>query len=175
MFAGQIQVRAGATGDHWWRRLYPASFGLAGITALRGLHLTGVVQVSGPPWPLGWRTLQARRMPASRGRGRRDLPGPLACDDVAVAHRVVTGSELKQPAEDQPAASRAATVEAEHELIQVALQVRFLDRALMGTQKPPLGQGGDPVHGGQQLARVLAAGAGSTLAAPLVDVAPPGQ
>ncbi len=34
MFAGQIQVRAGATGDHWWRRLYPASFGLAGITAL---------------------------------------------------------------------------------------------------------------------------------------------
>ena len=65
-------------------------------------------------------------MPASRWRGRRDLPGPLADDDVAVTHRIVTGSELQQPAEDEP----AAAVEAEHELIEVALQMRFLDRAL---------------------------------------------
>jgi hypothetical protein len=39
----------------------------------------------------------------------------------------VADSELEQPVEDEPAASRAAPVEAEHELIQVALQVRFLD------------------------------------------------
>src|SRR5438552_16548601 len=34
MSAGQIQVRTAATGDRWWRRLYPASFVLAGMTAL---------------------------------------------------------------------------------------------------------------------------------------------
>src|SRR3974377_1887853 len=73
-----------------------------------------------------------------------------------------------------PAASRAAPVEAEYELIQVALQMRFLDRALVGAQQPPFGQRGDPVHRGQQLARVIAAGAGRPLAAPLVDIAEPG-
>ena len=30
----QVQVRAAATGERWWRRLYPASFALAGMTAL---------------------------------------------------------------------------------------------------------------------------------------------
>jgi hypothetical protein len=36
MFAEQVQVqvRAAATGERWWRRLCPASFVLAGITAL---------------------------------------------------------------------------------------------------------------------------------------------
>ena len=70
-------------------------------------------------------------MPASRWRGRRDLPGPLAGDDAAVTHRIVTGGELQQPVEDEPAAPRAAPVEAEHKLIQVALQISFLDRALV--------------------------------------------
>jgi hypothetical protein len=46
----------------------------------------------------------------------------------------------------------------------------LLDRALVGAQQPPLGQRGDPVHRGKQLARVLAAGAGRPLAASLVDV-----
>ena len=114
-------------------------------------------------------------MPASRWRGRRDLPWPLAGDDVAVAHRIMAGSEFQQSVEDEPAASRAAPVEAEHELVQVALQMRFLDRALVSAQKPPLGQRGDPVHRGQQLARIVTAGASSALAAPLVDVAEPGQ
>src|SRR5437867_9829242 len=109
-------------------------------SALRGLHLTGVAQVSGPPRPLGRRPLQARRMPAPRWRSRRDLPWPLAGDDVAVAHRIVACSELEQPAEDESAASRAAPVEAEHELVQVALQMSLVDRALVGAQQPPLGQ-----------------------------------
>ena len=34
MFAEQVQVRAAATGERWWRRLCLASFVLAGITAL---------------------------------------------------------------------------------------------------------------------------------------------
>ena len=75
-----------------------------------------------------------------------EIDRPLAGDDVAVAHRVVAGGELEQPVEDQPAASRPAPIEAEHELIQVALQMRLLDRPLMGAQQPPLGQRGDPVH-----------------------------
>jgi hypothetical protein len=41
LFAEQVQVRAAATGERWWRRLYPASFVLAGITAL----------VVWSPWP----------------------------------------------------------------------------------------------------------------------------
>src|SRR5260221_11966383 len=90
------------------------------ITILGGLHLTGVVQVGGPPRALRWRALQARRMSARRWRGRRDLSWPLAGDDVVVAHRVVAGGELEHPVENEPAASRAAAVEAEHELVQVA-------------------------------------------------------
>src|SRR6266576_3488450 len=144
-------------------------------TAVGGLHLTGVVQVGGPPRTLRWRALQARWMSAGRWRGRQDLSWPLTGDDVAVAHGVVAGGELEHPVEDEPAALRAAAVEAEHELVKVVLQMRFVDRALVGAQKPPLGQRGDPVHGGQQLARVVAAGAGSPLAAPLVGVAEPGQ
>src|SRR5215469_17527472 len=100
-----------------------------GINRPRGLHLTGVAQVSGPPWAFRWRPLQARWMPARRRRGRRDLPWPLARDDVAVAHRIVAGGEFEHPVEHQAAAGRPAPVEAEHELVQVALQVRFLDRA----------------------------------------------
>ena len=115
------------------------------------------------------------RMPARHRRGRRDLPWPLAGDDVAVAHRIVACGEFQQPVEDKPAVPRAPPVEAEHELVQVTLQMRLLDRALVGAQKPPLGQRGDAVHCGQQLARVVAAGAGRALAAPLVDIAEPGQ
>jgi hypothetical protein len=87
----------------------------------------------------------------------------------------VADGEFQHTVEDHPAAAGPAAVEPEHELVQVALQVRLVDRALMGAQQPPLGQRGDPVHGGQQLARVVAAGAGSPLAAPLVGVAEPGQ
>ena len=119
------------------------------------------LHLSGSPWALRWRAFQARRVSACHWRGRRDLPRPLAGDDVVVAHRVVADGELEHPVEDQPAASRAAAVEAEHELVQVALQVRLVDRTLVGAEQPPLGQRGDPVHGGQQLAGVVAAGAGA--------------
>ena len=102
------------------------------------IHLTGGVQVSSSPRALGWRPLQARRMPVPCWRVRRDLPRLPAGGDVAVARRIVTGGELEQPVEDQPAAPRAAPVESEHELVQVALQVCFLDRALVGAQQPRL-------------------------------------
>jgi hypothetical protein len=63
----------------------------------------------------------------------------------------MAGSQLEQPVEHQAAASRAAPVEPEYELVQVALQVRLLDRALVGAQQPSLGQRDDSVHRGQQL------------------------
>ena len=76
-----------------------------------------------------------------------------------VADRVVPHGQREHPVEHQAAAARAATVEAEHELVHVAGQVVLLDRALMSAQEPPLGKRGDPVHGGQKFAGILPAGA----------------
>src|SRR5258707_10677830 len=87
------------------------------INRVGGLHLTGVVQVGGPPRALRWRALQARRMSARRWRGRRDLSWPLAGDDVVVAHRVVAGGELEHPVEKEPPASRAAAGGTGHQLL----------------------------------------------------------
>jgi hypothetical protein len=53
--------------------------------------------------------------------------------------------------------------------------VGLVDRSLVSAQQPPLGQRRDAVHGGQQLAGVVPAGAGGPLAAPFVHVAEPGQ
>jgi hypothetical protein len=58
----------------------------------------------------------------------------LGGDEVVVAHRVVGDGEFEHPVEDHPAASGAAAVEAEHELIQVAGQVGIVYRALVGAQ-----------------------------------------
>src|SRR2546430_1809724 len=96
-------------------------------------------------------------------------------DQVPVPHRMVADGELEHAVEDQAPAAGPAPVEAEAELVQVALQVRVLDRALVGAQQPALGQGGDPVDPGQQLARVLPAGAGGPLAPPDMGIAEPGD
>jgi hypothetical protein len=52
----------------------------------------------------------------------------------------VGDSELEKPVEHHPAAAGTATVEAEHELIEVAGQMRTINRSLVCSQKPPLGQ-----------------------------------
>jgi len=100
------------------------------------------------------------------------LPGG---DEVPEPDRGVQGGQLHDPVEDQSAARRTAAVEAEDELVQVALQMGLVHPALVSTQQPPLGQRGDPVHGGQKLTGIFAAGAGGPLAAPLVDIAFSGQ
>src|SRR5258708_21625283 len=89
------------------------SYADVGIVRLGGLHLTGVVQVSGPPRALRWRPLQARWMPARGWRGRRDLSWPLAGNDVVVAHRVLAGCARRHPGEHPAPASGAAAGEAE--------------------------------------------------------------
>jgi hypothetical protein len=87
----------------------------------------------------------------------------------------VARGEFEDPVEHHPRAAGAAAVEAEHELVQVAREMRVVDGSLVGAKNSPLRQAGHAVHGGQQLARVVAASAGGPLAAPLVGVAEPGQ
>ena len=101
----------------------------------------------------------------------RDWVRLLGGEEVPEPDRVMQGGQLHGPVEDQAAARRAAAVEAEDELVQVALQMSLVHPALVNTQQPPLGQRGDPVHGGQQLAGILAAGARGPLAAALAGVA----
>jgi hypothetical protein len=93
-------------------------------------------------------------------------------DQVPVTHRMVADGEFEHAVEDQPPAAGPAPVEAEAELVQGALQVRVLARALVGAQQPAPGQRGDPVDPGQQPG-VLPAGAGGPLIASDMAVAEP--
>src|SRR5580700_7128334 len=161
-----------ATCSYWALGLDAVSFG---ITAVRGIQLTGLCQVSGSPGPGRPWPLDARRVAwLGRRNGRLRLVLGLG-DQVPVPHRIVPGGELEHAVEDQAPAAGPAPVEAEAELVQVALQVLVLDRALMGAQQPALGQGSDPVDPRQQLAGVLPAGAGGPLAAPDMDITEPGD
>ena len=101
------------------------------------------------------------------------LLGARVDDQVAVANRFVVDGELKDAVKHEPPAARRAAVEAEHELVQVSLQVRLVDRALVGAEQPPFGQRGDPVDAGQEAMRVAASQTHSPLAATLPDIAEP--
>jgi len=57
-------------------------------------------------------------------------------DELAVADRVMADGQLQHPQEHQAAAARAAPVEPETELVQIAGQVIDFYRALMGGQEP---------------------------------------
>jgi hypothetical protein len=91
MFAEQVQVqvRAAATGERWWRRLCPASFVLAGITAL-------VV------WVAVAELLRQGHLGAELSAARAELAAPLL-----VALVVGTGiCERIWPAERRPVLAR---------------------------------------------------------------------
>ena len=154
-----------------WGWLSPETRILLLIIDLWGIHLTGLVQARSSRGALRRRALQARWVPAPLRRRGRHCPGPLGGDEILVAHRVVGDGKFEHPIEHHPTAARAAAVEAEHELIQVAGQVRLVHRALVGAQQPPLGQRDNLVHGGQQLSGILPAGPGRPLAVPVVDLA----
>ncbi len=82
------------------------------------------------------RTVHARRMAASSWRPGRDLLRLRVGDQLAVAHRLVGDGEFEHPVEEHASAARAASVEPEDELVEVALvevalQVRLVDRTLM--------------------------------------------
>ena len=55
----------------------------------------------------------------------------MADDEVLVAHRVVGDGEFEHPKEDHPPATGTPTIEAEHELVEVAGQVRVVRGALI--------------------------------------------
>ncbi len=110
------------------------------ISYLGGIHLTGRVQARSSPGAVRWRALQARWVPTRLRRRGRHSPRPLRGDEILVAHGVVGDGEFEHPIGHHPAAAGAAAVEAEHELIQVAGQVRVVHRALVRAQQPPLGQ-----------------------------------
>jgi hypothetical protein len=78
--------------------------------------------------------------------------------------------ELEDAVEDHAPTAGVAAVEAEGELVEVALQMGLVDRALVSAQQPPLRQGGDAMDPRQQLAGVIAAGAGGALAASVMGV-----
>jgi len=117
------------------------------------------------------RTVHARRMAASSWRPGRDSLRLRVGDELAVAHRLVGDGEFEHPVEDHASAARAASVEPEDELVEVALQVRLVDRTLMRAQQPPLDQRRHTVDPGEQLTGILAAGASGPLAARFVGVA----
>ncbi len=142
----------------------PAPGAIRGISVVRGLHLTGLF----PQRPVHWWAVHARGLPANDRRRRWHLAGPAAGDDVAVSHWGVPGREFEHSLEHHPATPGAASVEAKHELIQVAGEMRVGDRPLVGAKQPPLGQRGDSEYCGQQLAWVLSMGPSGDLTARLV-------
>ena len=117
------------------------------------------------------RTVHARRVAASSWRPGRDSLQLRVGYQFAVAHRLVGDGEFEYLVEDHASAARAASVEPEDELVEVALQVRLVDRTLMRAQQPPLDQRRRAVDSGEQLTGVLSAGASGPLAARLIGVA----
>ncbi len=95
-----------------------------GRKARRGYPLTGVVHVSGPPWPPGWRALHAGRVaPFSRRHGGR-RPGPATGDQVPVADRVMPGGQLEHAVEEQPRGWRAGGVRVRSKIVPAVTDVR---------------------------------------------------
>ena len=94
------------------------------ITCIWGIHLTGVARPRCSPRAVRWTPHQTRRVPARPRRRWRDSPRSTVGYEVLVAHRVVGDGELKHPKEHHPPAPGAPTVEAKHELVEVAGQVR---------------------------------------------------
>lgn len=55
--------------------IFPEALSQAANFDVRGIHLTGGVQISRSPGSLGWGSLQAGRLPTGAGRSRRSLLG----------------------------------------------------------------------------------------------------
>src|SRR6266508_1465278 len=108
-----------------------------GKTEVGGIQLTGLSQVSGAPGACCSGAVQARWVAAGRGRNGPGGLGLRVDDQVAGEHRTVPDGEFEEAVEDHASAGRAAAVEAEGELVQVAVQVRLVHRALVRAQQLP--------------------------------------
>ena len=76
--------------------------------------------------------------------------------------------QLEHPIEQHAAATGAAAVEAEHELVEVVAHVGTVGGPLMRPQQPSLGQRDDAVHGGHQPVGIVTSRTGRALAASIV-------
>ena len=144
--------------------------GPADVTAHRAIHLSRLRSVHDAR-PCGAGAVQAGRVASASGWGGLGLLRPGTRDELPVAHRIVADGQLQHTQEDQPAAARAAAVEPEAELVQVAGQVVDVHCALVGGQQPSRGRRRHAVDPGQWLADVLAQRLGGALAAPVVRMA----
>src|SRR5258705_3473561 len=98
------------------------------ISLLWGVHLTGVRSSPRPVLP---RALETGRMSAfPRWRGPHGL-GTFLARQVLVAHGVMGDGELQDPVKQQPAATGTSAGKAGHELLEVAGQVRRVQRSLV--------------------------------------------
>ena len=85
--------------------------------------------------------------PTESGLERRSAAGGRRVDDeAAVGDRVDHDSMLQEAVEEQAATPRAATVEAEGELVEVSIEVLVADATLVGAQQPTLEKARDAVH-----------------------------
>ena len=57
--------------------------------------------------------------------------------------------KLEHPVEEQASTSGLATVETEYELVQIALEVRLVESALVSAEQPSLRQRRHPMHSGK--------------------------
>jgi hypothetical protein len=112
------------------------------ICDLWGIHITGVANSS--PQVVRWKALQARRVSARLWWRRRRSSRPLGSDEALATYWGVGDGEFEEAVEHNPTTARTAAVEAEHELIEVAGQMRTIDRSLVCSQEPPLGQRSPP-------------------------------
>ena len=80
----------------------------------------------------------------------------LAVDDLAIGACLGQEQLFGQTMEDLAHMPRTTAVEAEGELVQVRLKVFGADIALMRGPEPPLEQGRDQMHMGEDLHRQLA-------------------
>ena len=64
----------------------------------------------------------------------------MARGDVCVAHGRVPHRKLDHSVEHHSPAAGVLPVEAEHELVEVLVQMRLVDGTLVGAENPPLGQ-----------------------------------
>ena len=72
--------------------------------------------------------------------------------------RTLSHSLLHEPVEELAPVPREATVEAEREFVEISLEMRGCDSALMGVSEPALEQRDDKMHMGEFLERLLARG-----------------
>lgn len=88
----------------------------------------------------------------------RTLLGRRGDDEVSLTHRLVSDGELEHPVKEKPATMRTASVEPEHELVEVLtemVEMVCFDRSLVYPEQPPLRERRYAVDVGHQLRRLI--------------------